>query len=128
LPGPRSRRNPSRFAACSPGLSRAGGPILGAGPLADRRPLGVRFVIDEANREREETQLVPAMLYPGMKLVGDSADAQRWADELGIPFYEATLETNCHDISLIFSDLIVDVVGTGHAPDLPPSARCASSQ
>jgi hypothetical protein len=51
-----------------------------------------------------------------MKLVPESVEAQRWADELGLPFHEAAIETNGHNISLIFSDLAVDVVGPGHAP------------
>jgi hypothetical protein len=55
-------------------------------------------------------------LYPGMKLLPKSIEAQRWADALGLPFHEATIETNAHNISLIFSDLAVDVVGPGHAP------------
>jgi hypothetical protein len=60
-------------------------------------------------------------LYPGMKLVGDSADARRWSDEVGLPGHEATIGTNCHNISLIFSDLVVDVVGSGHAPFVVPA-------
>jgi hypothetical protein len=55
-------------------------------------------------------------LYPGMKLVRDSADAQRWSHDLGLPFYEASIETNGHNICLIFADLTVDTVGTGHPP------------
>jgi hypothetical protein len=56
------------------------------------------------------------MLYPGMKLVTDSAEAETWSRELGQPFHEAVIETNGHNISLIFSDLVVDPVGNGHAP------------
>jgi hypothetical protein len=33
-------------------------------------------------------------LYPGMKLVPDSADAQRWSRELGLPFREAIIRAN----------------------------------
>jgi hypothetical protein len=54
--------------------------------------------------------------YPGMKLVRDSADAQRWSHDLGLPFHEAAIETNGHNISLVFSDLVVDPVDIGHAP------------
>lgn len=42
------------------------------------------------------------VLYPGMTLVPDSADAGRWSQILGIPFYEAMIETNGHNLSLIF--------------------------
>jgi hypothetical protein len=61
------------------------------------------------------------VLYPGMKLVRDSADAERWSRELGRPFYEAAIETNGHNLSLVFSDLTVDTVETGHAPFVVPT-------
>lgn len=56
------------------------------------------------------------VLYPGMTLIPESAEAQRWAEALGVPFHEAAIEGNGHNISLVFSDLAVDVVGRGHAP------------
>jgi hypothetical protein len=56
------------------------------------------------------------VLYPGMTLVAASIEAQRWVDALGLPFHEAAIGTNGHDISLVFSDLVVDVVAPGHAP------------
>lgn len=55
-------------------------------------------------------------LYPGMSLVEGTSDAQQWSLELGTPFYEAAIETNVHNISLIFADLTVDVIGCGYAP------------
>ena len=33
------------------------------------------------------------VLYPGMKLVPDPAEAQRWSRELGLPFHEAAIGT-----------------------------------
>ena len=33
------------------------------------------------------------VLDPGIRLVPDSADALRWSRELGLPFYEAAIET-----------------------------------
>lgn len=59
-------------------------------------------------------------LYPGMKLVPDSADAQRWARELGLPFHEAAIETNGHNLTLIFSDLTVQAVEPGSTPFAVP--------
>lgn len=56
------------------------------------------------------------VLYPGMKLVLESADAKRWSNELGLAFYEAAIETNGHNISLVFSDLTVQTVDPGYAP------------
>ncbi|GIH05816.1 hypothetical protein Rhe02_38830 [Rhizocola hellebori] len=55
-------------------------------------------------------------LYPGMKLVPGSAEAEQWSREIGIPFYEATIETNGHNLSLVFSDLLVETARVGHAP------------
>jgi hypothetical protein len=55
-------------------------------------------------------------LYPGMTLIAESPKAQQWADALKVPFHEATIETNGHNISLVFSDLTVDVIRPGHAP------------
>lgn len=59
-------------------------------------------------------------LYPGMQLVEDSADAARWGSELGVPFHEALIETNGHNISLVFSDLSVSVIGAGYTPFAVP--------
>ncbi len=60
------------------------------------------------------------VLYPGMKLVLDSADAGLWSRELGLPFYEATIETNGHNVSMVFSDLTVHAVDAGYAPFVVP--------
>jgi len=61
-------------------------------------------------------------LYPGMKLLPDSADAADWSRELGIPFHEATIEANGHIITLVFSDLTVDPVEPGWAPFVVPGS------
>ena len=60
------------------------------------------------------------VLYPGMKLVPNSAEARRWSRELGLPFHEAAIETNGHNLSLVFSDLTVQAVEPGHAPFVVP--------
>jgi hypothetical protein len=59
-------------------------------------------------------------LYPGMSLVEDSAEAQRWSRDLGLPFYEAMIGANGHNISLIFADLVVNVVEAGYTPFVVP--------
>jgi len=59
-------------------------------------------------------------LYPGISLVEESAEAARWSEELGIPFFEAIIETNGHNLSLVFSDLRVDVIQPGTAPFVVP--------
>jgi hypothetical protein len=55
-------------------------------------------------------------LYPGGRVVPDSERARRWSTALGIPFHEVRIETNCHDINLVFSDLEVTRVEPGYAP------------
>ncbi|MFI5841168.1 hypothetical protein ACIA8K_15845 [Catenuloplanes sp. NPDC051500] len=55
-------------------------------------------------------------LYPGLALVASSSEAQQWSRDLGLPFHEATIGTNGHIISLVFSDLVVDVLEPGYAP------------
>jgi hypothetical protein len=71
-------------------------------------------------------------LYPGIRLVADSAEAQRWSRELGLPFREAAIETNGHNISLVFSDLIVQTVDPGYAPfvvpDPSPDSKAAQTE
>jgi hypothetical protein len=61
-------------------------------------------------------------LYPGISLVEESAEAARWSKELGIPFFEAIIETNGHNLSLVFSDLRVDVIQPGTVPFVVPGA------
>ncbi len=56
------------------------------------------------------------LLYPGMRLVEDSTEAVRWTSDLDLQFHEALIETNGHNISLVFSDLSVRVVDVGYAP------------
>jgi hypothetical protein len=60
------------------------------------------------------------LLYPGAKLVPNSPDAARWARELGIPFHELRIETNGHNLTLVFSDLSVTTVQPGFAPFVVP--------
>ncbi|WP_454197343.1 YxiG-like protein [Nocardia sp. Marseille-Q1738] len=55
-------------------------------------------------------------LYPGAKLLPDSEEAAAWSGRLGLPFHETVIETNCHNLSLIFSDLEVTHLGAGYAP------------
>jgi hypothetical protein len=56
------------------------------------------------------------VLYPGMKLLNDSPEAERWSRFLDLPFHEATIETNGHNIALVFSDLEVETVDVGYVP------------
>ena len=56
------------------------------------------------------------LMYPGGTLVEHSAVAARWTEALGLPFHEAKIATNGHDMTLVFSDLTSDVVAPGYTP------------
>jgi hypothetical protein len=56
------------------------------------------------------------LLYPGFELVSNSETARSWSNRLGIPFHEAQVETNGHNLSLVFSDLRVEKAIAGYAP------------
>lgn len=60
------------------------------------------------------------VIYPGMTLLEGSTEAAEWADRLGIPFHEALIETNGHNLELVFSDLVVTQVEPGFAPFAVP--------
>lgn len=59
-------------------------------------------------------------LYPGMTLVAASPDASRWSEALGLPFHEVLIETNGHNVELVFSDLVVEAVESGYTPFTVP--------
>ncbi|MFE3450260.1 hypothetical protein ACFXJ8_15115 [Nonomuraea sp. NPDC059194] len=41
-------------------------------------------------------------------LIADSPAARNWAAAIGIDFHEARIQTNAHDLTLIFSGLRVE--------------------
>jgi len=45
--------------------------------------------------------------YPGAKYIRDSSFAREWASRLGKPMHEVAIETNGHNIRLVFHDLSV---------------------
>jgi hypothetical protein len=55
-------------------------------------------------------------LYPGAKIIPNSERAKRWSDELGLPFHEVRIETNGHNLTLVFADLHVTKAAAGYAP------------
>ncbi|WTW99225.1 hypothetical protein OG216_40390 [Streptomycetaceae bacterium NBC_01309] len=55
-------------------------------------------------------------LYPGAKLLPGSAATRRWSKALGIDFHEVRIETNAHNLNLVFSDLRVSEVPVGYTP------------
>jgi hypothetical protein len=46
--------------------------------------------------------------YPGATLVADSPIARDWATAVGIDFHKVRIETDAHDLTLVFSDLRVE--------------------
>jgi hypothetical protein len=53
--------------------------------------------------------------------------ADRWAAEVGIPFHEVRIETNGHDLTLVFSELVVSEIGPDWTPfTTTPPTRDAS--
>lgn len=56
------------------------------------------------------------VLYPGARVVPDSPRAGHWARALGVPFHEVRIETNGHNLTLVFSELVVEPVGAGYSP------------
>lgn len=46
----------------------------------------------------------------------ESAEADAWSQDIGIPFLEARIETNGHNIELIVPDLVVTRAEPGFTP------------
>ncbi|MDQ0616757.1 YxiG-like protein [Arthrobacter globiformis] len=59
-------------------------------------------------------------LYPGITLLDGSAEAADWTQQVGIPFHEARIEANGHNVELVFSDLDITLVKPGYAPFTVP--------
>lgn len=55
-------------------------------------------------------------LYPGATLPSSSEATRRWSNALGIDFHEVRIETNAHNLTLVFSDLEVTEIPVGYAP------------
>lgn len=56
------------------------------------------------------------VLYPGIEIIAGSESAHAWEASVGVPFFEAVIESNGHTLNLIFSDLRVEEVCPGYAP------------
>lgn len=52
----------------------------------------------------------------GIELADDSDAARSWSSALGIPFHEARVRTNGHNLDLVFSDLRIEDAPAGYAP------------
>jgi hypothetical protein len=61
-------------------------------------------------------------LYPGMRLMPESDETREWSSLLGLPFHEVLIETNGHNLTLVFSDLRVSTVPPGTATFVVPAS------
>lgn len=52
----------------------------------------------------------------GAELRPESEATRRWSEAVGIPFRQVHIETNAHDLTLLFSDLEVSEIPVGYAP------------
>ncbi|WP_330285617.1 YxiG-like protein [Streptomyces sp. NBC_00576] len=55
-------------------------------------------------------------LYPGAKLLPESEATRLWSNAVGIDFHEVRIETNAHNLTLVFADLQVNEVPVGYTP------------
>jgi hypothetical protein len=46
-------------------------------------------------------------LHPGAAVVDSSPTAAHWTEQVGIDFHEVRIETEAHDLTLVFSELAV---------------------
>lgn len=56
----------------------------------------------------------------GAELKGASEESLQWSRDVGIPFHEVLLQSNGHNIELVFSTLRVSVLEPGYAPFVTP--------
>ncbi|MEV7508558.1 hypothetical protein ACIPRL_09830 [Streptomyces sp. NPDC090085] len=61
----------------------------------------------------------------GAELRPTSEAALRWSKAVGIDFHEVHIETNAHDLTVLFSDLEVSEVPVGYAPFVAGRKRSA---
>lgn len=55
-------------------------------------------------------------LYPGAKLLPESEVTRHWSTALGVDFHEVRIETNAHNLTLLFSDLQLSEAPVGYTP------------
>lgn len=53
--------------------------------------------------------------YPGLSYIDGSSAAHEWSERLGHPMHEVYIETNAHNIRLIFHDVEITKVAYGNA-------------
>ena len=61
------------------------------------------------------------VLYPGAEIIEESTWASHWTSVLERDFHEVRVETNGHNLTLIFSELEVTQVEPGYSPSTVPN-------
>jgi hypothetical protein len=54
--------------------------------------------------------------YPGGRIISESPRASEWSEALGIQMHHVEIETNGHDLTLVFHTLLVEDLPVGFAP------------
>ncbi|GIG84508.1 YxiG-like protein [Planotetraspora kaengkrachanensis] len=67
-------------------------------------------------------------LYPGATVMAESTTADSWAAAIGIEFHEVRIQTNAHDLSLVFSGLDVSELPPGYTPFSVPGEAADNLQ
>lgn len=62
------------------------------------------------------------VLYPGITLLPESHETREWSKDLGRRFHHVQVETNGHNISLVFADLKVETLQPGDVAFVVPSS------
>jgi hypothetical protein len=57
-------------------------------------------------------------LYPGWRLLAESAKAKSWQERIGRDFHEVLVEGNAYNIGLIFSELTVEKISNKISPGI----------
>ncbi|MCE0447693.1 hypothetical protein LT493_37805 [Streptomyces tricolor] len=118
---PHDGRPPHRRPARPPALPL---PALRAGPLRDDRAARhLAGLLDDRLLDLDTADGLDGYVWGvgchsvwETGLLPESAEARRWAQVLGTDVHEVRIETDAHDLTLLFSELEVSEVPTGYAP------------
>jgi hypothetical protein len=98
-------------------------------PLPPLSGLALAVGVYETDRVRRTGLPACEDELPGDRFAGGAVPLLAFLGSVGFPigisFYEEVIETNGHNISLVFSDLTVDTLEIGHAPFVVHTAGLA---
>ena len=52
--------------------------------------------------------------YPGLTYIEGSELAHEWSERMGNPMHEVTIETNSHNLRLVFHDVVIKEIAVGN--------------